>query len=281
MWWLILATALAGDPDRGAVIAGVAGCESCHTAPDGEPFAGGYVLDTPFGTFVGSNLTPDPTHGLGEWDFADFRRAMLKGRSPKGRPYYPAFPYTAFTGISDADLEDLWAYLQTLEPVARPEAEHELTGLAAWRFLVRFWKIGNFHRRPPETDRGAYLSESVAHCGECHTPRRGRGVLDKRKSLAGTDQPPEPAPNITPSNDGIGDWSVDELASFLKDGMEPDGNVTGGEMRRLVEHGTSLLSDADRHAIAEYILSHPPRNDDGRLAPYMRVERDSKDPMDW
>lgn len=278
---LLLALATAGDPERGAVVAGVAGCASCHTVEGGAPYAGGYVLDTPFGTFVGSNLTPDREHGIGAWTLDDFERALRKGRSPEGRPYYPAFPYPAFHGITDADLEDLWAFLQTVPASARPEEPHRLRGLNGWRFLLRFWKLTGFRRLPDELDRGAYLGLVLGHCGGCHTPRGGLGVPKEHRALSGTDDPPEPGPNITPSADGIGEWTAGELASFLEDGMAPDGDVSGGEMRRLVLTGTSLLSEEDRRALAEWVLAHPPLDDRGKPSTVPDKPERDPDPMDW
>lgn len=275
LWALSAQADPTGDPARGERLAGLAGCPACHTAEDGPLFAGGHVLDTRWGTFVGSNLTPDPTHGIGDWSYEDFHRAMRHGRSPEGRPYYPSFPYTAFTGITDEDLRDLWAYLQTVEPVANDPGEHDLNGIYGWRFLLRFWKITGFSKGPWERPkrleddqlaRGAYLGEAIGHCGECHTPRKALGNLKKRKALGGSDGPESSAPNITPSADGIGEWSHGELVSFFVDGMLPDGDVTGGEMWRLVKEGTAKLSDADREALAAWVLAHEPVEARGKQA---------------
>jgi mono/diheme cytochrome c family protein len=192
---------------------------------------------------------------------------LRKGRSPEGRPYYPAFPYTSYTLLTDADLADLWAFLQTLASVPRPTPDHELKGTYRWRFLLRFWKVTSFRRGPFRADRdhseswnrGRYLVDAAAHCGECHTGRGGLGGLKKRRYLAGHDEPPEPAPNITPHEHGTAEWSAADWTSFLEDGMTPEGDFVGGEMRRLVTEGTALLSEEDRRAMAEYLRSVKPR----------------------
>jgi mono/diheme cytochrome c family protein len=266
-WLCLVATAHAQDPEHGALIAAVSGCAACHTAQTGAPYAGGYPIETPFGTFYGSNLTPEPEHGLGAWTEADFVRAVRKGRSPDGRPYYPAFPYPSYTLLTDADLGDLWAYLQTLAPVPRPAPAHELKGMVRWRFLLRFWKITGFRRGPFRPDRkrseswnrGRYLVDAVSHCGECHTGRGGLGGLRKRRYLAGNDDPPEPAPNITPHDHGTAGWSTADWTTFLEDGMTPEGDFVGGEMRRLIKEGTALLPEEDRKAMAEYLTTVTPR----------------------
>ncbi|MBW2258169.1 MAG: c-type cytochrome [Deltaproteobacteria bacterium] len=233
-WLCLIATARAQDPEHGAVLAAVSGCASCHTTEGGDPYAGGFPIETRFGTFYGSNLTPDPEHGLGDWSEADFVRALRKGRSPDGRPYYPAFPYTSYTLLTDADLGDLWAYLQAVAPATRPAPAHQLKGMYRW-------------------------VDAAAHCGECHTGRGGLGGLRKRRYLAGNDDPPEPAPNITPHDHGAAHWSAADWTTFLEDGMAPDGDFVGGEMRRVVREGTVLLSDEDRRAMAEYLRAVKPR----------------------
>jgi len=272
--WVLLGSASAsepappqGDPEVGEALAGLAGCLACHTSDDGPPGAGGHALVTRFGTFHGPNITPDPEHGLGAWTFEDFHRAMRRGKRPDGKPYYPSFPYTAYTDLTDEDLHHLWAWLQDLAPVARPDTPHELAKGYRGRGLVRLWRglafrKGPFRqgrREPDQVARGRYLGDALGHCGECHTPRDGIGRPKTRWALAGSQEPPEPAPNITPHpTDGVGAWAVDELEAFLQWGMLPDGDFVGGEMMRVVEEGTAPLSDADRAAlIAWWMTMHP------------------------
>lgn len=249
---------------RGERLAGLAGCAACHTAEDGAPFAGGHALHTDFGTFHGSNLTPDPEHGLGGWTFEDFHRAMREGKRPDGRSYYPSFPFTSFTGLTDDDLSDLWAFLQTVPADPRPDEPHDLRRGYRKRWVLGLWRTFAFRKGPFEADaddpvvaRGEYLVDVVGHCGECHTPRSGLGALKRRRWLAGSDAEPEPAPNITPHDDGVGSWELDDWLTFLDMGMLPDGDWVGGEMARIVEEGTAPLSEADREAMARYLMSVP------------------------
>ena len=177
-----------GDAKRGLYLSKAAGCVGCHTQVTKDPkaavpYAGGRELKTPFGTFYGPNITPHPQAGIGKWSEADFVRAMREGRRPDGSHYFPAFPYPSFTSISDADLRDLWAYLRTLPPSARPSQEHDLGLLYRWRFLVGFWKWLYFTPGPMVPDpkrtallnRGDYVVSALGHCGECHTPRNFMG----------------------------------------------------------------------------------------------------------
>lgn len=260
--------------ERGALIFAAAGCLGCHTAsgPDAEPLAGGRVLATPFGTFHGPNITPDPEHGIGGWTDDDFLMALRYGVAPDGGDYYPVFPYTSFTAMTVEDMLDLKAYLFAQAPVARPNMPHEVGFPFSIRQLVTFWKLLNFRAGPlapeldpePERDeawhRGRYLATALAHCGECHTPRNGMGAAIPELTFAGTAEGPtgDPIPNITPHREtGIGGWSEGDLAFFLQSGMTPSGDFAGGEMSEVIR-GTSQLPAEDRAAIARYVMSLPP-----------------------
>jgi mono/diheme cytochrome c family protein len=220
------------------------------------------------GTFYGPNITPDPGHGVGRWTEADFLRALGEGVAPDGSPYYPVFPYTAYTRMRADDARALWAYLASLPPVAEPDRQHDLPWYLRWRTVVHAWRWLHFQRgewrddpgRPPEWNRGAYLAEGMAHCGECHTPRDRLGGLDLSRRYAGTREGPEgaPAPNITPDREtGIGRWRVGDLADFLSTGATPGGDFTGGLMAEVVKEGTRHLTEGDRMAIGTYVLSLP------------------------
>ena len=239
---------------------------SCHSAPNGPPWAGGYAIETRFGTFYGPNLTPS-SDGLAGWTAEDLRRALRDGRSPEGHAYWPAFPYASYTHLTDADIGDLWAFLATLPPALQADHPHARKGVATLPGAVAAWRLVGFHDRgplPSPSDagalwtRGQYLVEAVAHCGECHSPRSAVGAVQSRRALAGNDQPPAPAPNITP---GALPWDAGDWTHFLASGMTPDGDVTGGEMYRVIRDGTSRLSEDDRAAMATYLRSVRPRGE--------------------
>jgi mono/diheme cytochrome c family protein len=258
------------DVARGKYLLRAAGCVACHTDEKGggPPLAGGRALETPFGTFYTPNITPDPDTGLGGWAEEDFLRALGEGRDPQGRPYYPAFPYTSYRGMTEQDMKDLWAYLRSLPPVRRASSPHDLDFPFSLRFLAGVWQWlyfepGSFEPDPDQDEawnRGAYLVRHLGHCGECHSPRGGLGALDGGRELAGNPEGPEgkKVPNITPhAKNGIGDWSKTDIAFFLKTGILPDGDVAGGAMEDVIRESTSRLSDEDRAAIAAYVQSLP------------------------
>ena len=275
----ILALVVATPPavaDEAAVVRGkyvfdAAGCAGCHTDTKnkGRLLAGGRALKTPFGVFYSPNITPHAEHGIGAWSDEDFLRALRHGVAPDGSHYFPVFPYTSYTGIADADLGDLKAYIFSLPAVARPNQPHEAGPPFGWRFLVPFWKWLNFTPGPFAPDpgrdeawnRGAYLVEALGHCGECHTPRDTLGAAIPDMKLAGTPSGPEGGvvPNITPDEKtGIGGWSASDLISLFKMGMKPDFDFVGGAMGEVVANSTSRLGDTDLAAVIAYLRSLVP-----------------------
>lgn len=267
-----------GMVERGEYLFRAAGGCSCHTdlARGGAFLAGGRPLKTPFGTFYTPNITPDRDTGIGGWSAADFARAMRHGIAPDGSHYFPSFPYTAFTNITDADLEAMKAYLDTVPPVRRTNTPHDVAPPFGWRFIVGPWKWLYFERGPYAPDagrsetwnRGAYLATALGHCGECHTPRTLLGGLDRDMWFAGVKDGPEGelVPNITPHGEtGIGRWSAGDIATLLETGLKPDFDDVQGLMEEAVGNGFKYLARDDRMAIAEYVLSLP--GIDNRLEP--------------
>jgi mono/diheme cytochrome c family protein len=272
----VMAPPAPGAPDSAAVQRGRAvyhaagGC-GCHTdyKGHGPELAGGRAIKTPFGIFYSTNLTPDDATGLGRWSEADFVRALREGIGPDGTRYFPVFPYTSFTRMSDADLRDLWAFLRAQAPVRRANRAHDVWPPFGWRISARAWQWLFFRpeRFAPQpgagaaVNRGAYLAQAVAHCGECHTPRNLAGVLQPALRYAGSAEGPEGehAPNITPDPaTGIGKWSRVDLLYFLETGLKPDGDEAQGLMGESIEHGYGKLPAADREALADYLRSLPP-----------------------
>ena len=267
-------TAAAEDADliaRGEHVFRAANCQSCHTdvKNKGPLLAGGRALKTPFGTFYGPNITPHPEHGIGRWSDADFIAALRHGRAPDGSHYFPVFPYTSFTRMTDADMQALKAYIFTLPPVARANREHEIDFPFGWRFLMRFWKWLNFEPGPLAPDparsaawnRGAYLVEALGHCGECHTPRDMMGAPDPSMAFAGTNRGPDggKVPNITPDPEtGIGKWRAKDLVFLFRTSLLPDGDTVGELMGEVVQNSTRHLNDEDLNAIVAYLEALAP-----------------------
>ena len=253
---------MAGDAQAGALVFAAAGCASCHAAPKSEGdarllLAGGHAFVSEFGTFHAPNISPSPA-GIGAWSERDFAQALLKGVSPDGRHYYPAFPYTSYQHMTDQDVRDLFAYIRTLPPSDIASLPHELSfpftlrrGLGLWK--ARYMESG-FHLQgelSAAEDRGRYLAEALSHCAECHTSRDTFGGLDRTKWLAGAPNPSGEGriPNITPA---ALDWSEDDLVAYFTSGLTPDYDSAGGTMTEVVRN-LAQLPESDRRAIAAYL----------------------------
>jgi mono/diheme cytochrome c family protein len=261
----------ASNVENGRVLFFAGGCTSCHAVPNNDDklrLGGGYALKSPFGTFHVPNISSHKQDGIGSWTTADFIRAMREGVSPDGRHYYPAFPYTSYQRMSAGDLSDLFAFMQTLPAVEGRVRDHELPFPFNIRRGVGLWKLAFLDgqvftpdaSKSASLNRGAYLVNGPGHCAECHSERNGAGaIIDERRFAGGPD--PEGrgiVPNITPHQTGIGGWSPEELATLLKTGETPLFDTVGGPMGAVVAN-TAQLPDADRQAMAEYLLSLPPR----------------------
>jgi mono/diheme cytochrome c family protein len=255
------------DNGRAMFLAG--GCSSCHATPgqnDPSHLGGGLALKSPFGTFHPPNISPHPRDGIGAFTELEFINALLKGVSPEGQHYYPAFPYTSYQRMTLTDVRDLFVYLKTLPQVEGRAPAHELPFPFNIREGVGLWKLlfldGEPFRADPaksaEWNRGAYLVEGPGHCAECHSPRNLLGGIVRTKRFTGG---PNPAgkgliPDITQSEDGLASWSEDDIEKALTTGKSPDGDRLGGSMAEVVRN-IAQLSDEDRKAIAAYIKSLP------------------------
>jgi mono/diheme cytochrome c family protein len=241
---------------------------SCHATPgqqDPTHLGGGLALASPFGTFFPPNISPDRKDGIGAWSEADFVTALLKGTSPDGQHYYPAFPYPSYQHIKLDDARDLFAYLHTLPAVTGQAPPHQLPLPFRWRRLVGGWNFLFLDGKPFTSDpsksaqwnRGAYLVNGPGHCAECHSPRNILGAIEADKRFAGG---PDlsgkgSVPNITQK--GLPDWSEDDIAYLLETGHTPDGDSVGGSMTEVIRN-TSQIPQADREAMAVYLKSLPP-----------------------
>ena len=251
--------------NRGLYLVAAGDCMSCHLREGGEPFAGGLGLNTPFGTIYTSNITPDRATGIGSWTSDQFYRAMRDGKGAHDENLYPAFPYPWFRRASRADDDAIFAFLMTLPAVNYTPPKNDLPfpfnirgAVGAWNSLfLDTHDVQNDPGQSAEWNRGAYLVNGLGHCGACHTPKNSFGADKSKLEFHGGKLDNWVAPDLTGNTRiGIGAWSVDDIAEYLATGRNARA-AAGGAMADVITYSTSLLNDADRHAIAVYIKSQP------------------------
>jgi mono/diheme cytochrome c family protein len=268
------------DVARGEYLAVLGDCAFCHTRSGGQPYAGGRALGTPMGVIYSSNITPDRETGIGSYTLGDFVRVMRLGVTPDGTRLYPAMPYTAYAKVSDEDLQDLFAYMQSSPaPVREASRATNILWPLSIRWPLAFWNLAFLDRsrfiadesREAQWNRGAYLVQGLAHCGTCHTPR---GLLFEEKDvsgrtalyLSGTEFDGASPINLRGnSGDGLGRWSRSDIATLLQSGRNANSAVTGA-MADAVRHSTQYMTDQDVAAIAVYLKSLSPAPERGRAS---------------
>lgn len=251
---------------RGRYLADAADCRSCHTAEGGAAFAGGRPFKLPFGTLYTTNITPDRTNGIGNVTDAQFIDAVRNGIGPDGDRLYPAMPYASYAYMTDADVLAIKAYLMTLPPVANAPPEASLKFPYNQRWLMAVWShlfkpkhaFEAVADRNPEWNRGAYLVEAMAHCGDCHTPRNLLQALDNSKKFAGGEAEGWTAYNITSDKgSGVGAWGDDELAQYLATGHAKGRGTGSGPMGEAIALSFSKMTPSDVRAMVAYLRTVP------------------------
>jgi mono/diheme cytochrome c family protein len=263
---------------RGEYLARAADCMVCHTARGGTEYAGGFAFTLPFGTIYSTNITPDKETGIGNYTDQDFLNAMHRGVRSDGAHLYPAMPFASYTYITDEDALAIKAYLFSLAPVHAPARPNTLTFPFNQRWAIGMWSaVFNADKRfqpntsqSPQWNRGAYLTEALAHCGECHTPRNLAFALDNRHKFGGAVTGGWHAYNIsTERGGGIGSWSEADLVTYLASGHAEGRGSASGPMGEAVAESFRHLTPEDVKAIVAYVRSVPatPSNLPGTLAP--------------
>jgi len=252
--------------DRGRYLTSVGDCVACHTKKDGARFAGGRPIETPFGTVLSANLTPDEATGIGRYTQETFYRALHEGVDRNGRHLFPAFPYNYYTNVTREDSDAIFAYLRTIQPVSNeldrnqlhfPFNIRALTGIWNWLFLDRGPYQPNA-QKSAQWNRGAYLAEGLGHCQACHTPKNMLGAPKKDEAYRGGTFGEWFAPDLTPNRrTGLGSWQRDALLDFLRQGLNGH-SAAAAEMGEVVAFSTSQMNEADLAALVAYHEDRPP-----------------------
>ncbi|WP_244815811.1 cytochrome c [Caballeronia sp. Lep1P3] len=249
---------------RGRYLAQAADCAACHTATGGAPFAGGVRLESQFGTFYGTNITPDTQYGIGKWSADEFHAALHDGKTPHGK-LYPAMPYTSYRQMSRADSDAIYAYLMAQKPAAVPNIRADLRFPYNVRFAVRLWDMLFLKDALPDASaghsadwtRGRYVANALGHCAECHTPRGAFGQLQDAKTFEGGALGRIGAPDITPAALAARGWSAADLQSFFSTGVARQGSAFA-EMHPVVTLSTQHLNADDLRGLSTYLLGDAP-----------------------
>lgn len=267
--------------ERGAYLVKLGDCVACHTQQGGTPFAGGRPLETPFGTVLSANLTPDDNTGIGRYTPETFYRAMHEGLDNEGRHLYPAFPYNYYTRISRADTDAMLVYLKSLPPVSHPLERNQMPFPFKMRGLMAVWNWmfldkGTFTadaKKSAEWNRGAYLVEGLGHCQACHTAKNALGGNQSGEAFRGGLFGNWYAPDITPNTrTGIGAWTPNDLREFLREGRNVH-SAASGEMGEAVKFSTSQMSDTDLSAVVAYLNDIQPSPEQKVTPPDQSVMR--------
>ncbi len=277
------ASAQGNNPDanaaliaKGKYLTTAGDCAACHTANGGQEFAGGLMMDTPFGPLSTPNITPDKTNGIGNYSDDDFYRVLHEGINKQGQYLYPAMPFPWYTKVTRDDAMAIKAYLFSLPPANAPRKPSHLAfpfnireGLAAWD--LAFLKTGTFSPDPSKSaqiNRGNYLVEGLEHCGECHNGDKMTGASTLSDSLQGGVIDHWYAPNITSDvREGIGKYTDVQLFNYLKTGTADGMGTAVGPMAQTVHESLSKLTDSDLHDIVAYLKSTPPKEDYAKVHP--------------
>ncbi|MEC5409251.1 c-type cytochrome [Paraburkholderia sp. MPAMCS5] len=249
---------------RGRYLTRAADCAACHTVPNGAPFAGGVKLESPYGAFYGTNITPDPKHGIGTWSADEFYAALHDGVTPNHK-LYPAMPYTSYRQMTREDSDAIYAYLRSVKPAPVPNIPADLKFPYNMRFTVRFWDMLLLKNTLPDASsgqsadwrRGRYLANALGHCAECHTPRGALGQMQDTKALQGGTLGRIGGPDITPAALAARGWTGEDLQVFFGKGIAKQGSAFG-EMHPVVYLSTQHLDGGDLRALATYLLGDAP-----------------------
>lgn len=253
--------------NRGEYLARAGDCVACHTAPNGQQFAGGRAMPTPFGNLYVPNITPDDETGIGLWTAEEFYRMLHTGISRDGTLLYPAMPFASYTKVTRADSDAMYAYLMSLPPVKLKNREHELRFpfnnrdlLIGWRTL--YFKQGEYQADPKQSvewNRGAYLVQGLGHCAMCHTAINALGGSSQSKEFEGGMIPNQNwyAPSLTSNREaGLGEWKIEDIVDLLQTGVSHRGTVYG-PMAEVVYNSLQYLTDSDVRAMAVYLKALP------------------------
>jgi mono/diheme cytochrome c family protein len=172
-------------------------------------------------------------------------------------------PFASYTKVTREDSDAIYAYLRSIPPVKQPNRPHDLrfpynnrSLIIGWRTL--FFNEGEYRPDPGKSadwNRGAYLVGGLGHCGMCHTAINALGGSSESQAFEGGLIPMQNwyAPSLTSNKEaGLGDWTIEEITGYLRNGISRRGAVYG-PMAEVVYNSLQYLNDGDIRAMAVYL----------------------------
>ncbi len=253
--------------ERGEYLAFAGDCVACHTAINGEPFAGGLPFATPFGVMFSTNITPHYDEGIGSWTYDDFKSALVDGKGRNGY-LYPAMPYTSYQYVKEEDIQALWAYVQSVTPIPKRNEHNTVMfpanirlGMLGWNILFMDTETLDYGADKSERwQRGKYLVMGLGHCSECHTPRNLAQAMELDNIFEGNIIEGWQAPSITAKELYEDGWDIATLSDFLQTGHSDKGSAFGG-MAEVVRNSTQHMTRDDIEAMADYLITGDVKNE--------------------
>lgn len=249
------------------LVRGPMSCGNCHTpqGPDGpdmtKELAGGQlVIDDPMMKAYSANITP--AGSVGGWTDAELARAIREGIRPDGSLIGPPMPFSLYKDLSDTDLAAIVAFLRTVPAVENeaPKSVYSIPLPPAYGPPVEH--VADIPRGPT-VEYGKYMAGPIAHCVECHTPMGPQGPMYDTALGQGGFEFPGPwgtsvAANITSSEDGLADYSDDELRKMITEGIRPDGSHM---LPPMPYAWLARMTPDDLTAVIAYLRTLPPLPD--------------------
>lgn len=244
----------------------IVACGNCHTpqTPNGpEPgkeLSGQFLIKTPGFTAYAPNISQDPETGIGSWTDEQIINAIRNGRRPDGTLIGPPMPFEFYRHMSDSDVKAIVAYLRTVPPVKNTVTRSTYNFPLPPAYGPEVTTVPDVPKDDP-VKYGEYLTGPLAHCWACHSPivngepdyehqfGAGGQVLEGPWGVAVT-------ANITPHEDGIRDYSDEDIARAITTGVRPDGSKLSAPMG--FYYYKNIRPD-DLKAMVAYIRTVPPK----------------------
>ena len=244
----------AADIAEGERLVTIRGCNSCHSADLGGQI---FIDDPMLGTFDSANLTSGAGSATAQYSIEDWDRAVRHGINPEGKGVM-IMPSNEFSVLSDEQLGQIVAYLQTVPPVDRehPVPKLGLMGRALFAMgqlpLLPAAGIDQTATHPasiPPTASVEYGAYMATTCMGCHQPNLAGGPVPGAA-------PGDPlSANLTPAGP-LANWTLEDFRTVLRNGVTPEGTALNPEVMPwpIMQH----MTDVEIEALWLYLNSLPP-----------------------